>query len=239
MSAQSTPTIRQRGERLFVADAHDSGYAELNLWAMYREGSFVQWEDSSVTLLSGRTIGSGYVLWVPAPDGAAAEPPSADFVEAEAPAEAAPAEKPRVARATRHKGITRVDYPPKKTYGYMVRVAWKGEIHQKFFSDKRCGDRLAALGAAIEWRNQKEIEIGKPRTERMVFGKPAGDNPAVGVARRRENTTDYYEATWLSPEGRVQRTRFSIGKHGERKALRLAMAARQKHERIRHRTPRD
>ena len=30
-----------------------------------------------------------------------------------------------------------------------------------------------------------------------------------------------------------------IAKHGERKALRLALAARQRHERVRYRTPRD
>ncbi|MFN8477842.1 MAG: AP2/ERF family transcription factor [Kouleothrix sp.] len=66
----------------------------------------------------------------------------------------------------------------------------------------------------------------------MVFGKPGGANPVV-MPRRRENHTEYYEATWLNPEGRVRRTRFSIAKHGERKALRLAMAARQRNERIR------
>lgn len=231
------PSTHQRGDQAFVVAAHGSEHHELYLWAMYREKSFVQWEETGVTLADGTHTGPCYVLWVPAPDEAAETAPAEQETEETEPAK--PARKPRSAKTTRYKGVTRIDHPAKRTFGYMVRVAWKGEIHQKFFSDKRCGDRLAALDAAIQWRDRTEQEIGKPRTERMVFGKPGGDNPAVGVSRRRENHTEYYEATWLNTEGRVQRTRFSIAKHGERKALRLAMAARQRNERIRYRTPRD
>lgn len=237
ISQNSRPSTLRRGDQIFVIAAHAAGNAELNLWAMYQEGAFVQWEDAGVTLSDGQRVGPCYVLWVPAPELLLAEAPA--LPPPEPAADAAPAKAARRGKTTRHKGITRIDHPAKRTFGYMVRVAWKGEIHHKFFSDKRCGDRLAALDAAIQWRDRTEVEIGKPRTERMVFGKPAGSNPAVGVARRRENNTDYYEATWLSPEGRVQRTRYSIRKHGERKALRLAMAARQRHERIRYQTPRD
>lgn len=230
----SKPSLRVRGDQAFVIGEYGTEHHELYLWAMYREGSFVQWEAEGVTLANGKDTGPCYVLWVPAP-------PLFEPIEVQATPEevSKPARKPRSGKTTRHKGITRIDHPAKRTFGYMVRVAWKGEIHQKFFSDKRCGDRLAALDAAIQWRDRTEAEIGKPRTERMVFGKPGGANPVVGVSRRRENHTEYYEATWLNPEGRVRRTRFSIAKHGERKALRLAMAARQRNERIRYRTPRE
>lgn len=233
MSEQnSRPSSLQRGERSYVAEAFAAEYTELNVWSMYRDGSFVQWEEAGVTLPNGKRSGPSFVLWVPAPANLA--DPTATV---EPPAQ--PARRLRRGKTTRHKGVTRIDHPAKRTFGYMVRVAWKGQIHHKFFSDKRCGDRLAALDAAVQWRDMTEIEIGKPRTERMVFGKPGGNNPVVGVSRRHENHTDYYEATWLNTEGRAQRTRFSIAKHGERKALRLAIAARQRNERIRYRTPRD
>jgi len=232
---KNKPSIRQRGTDTYIIIDHGVDHAELMLRSMYRDRAFVQWEDQGVTLPNGQRVGPCYVLWAPA----AAPLDMAEHQDLSAPADPAATRKPRRGKTTRHKGITRLDYPAKRMFGYMVRVAWKGLIHQKLFSDKSYGDRLAALDAALHWRNQKEIEIGKPRTERMVFGKPGGDNPAVGVSRRRENHTDYYEATWLNPEGRVQRTRFSISKHGERKALRLALAARQRNERVRYRTPRD
>jgi len=229
-------SIRRRGAGTFVIVDHGSDHAELTLRSMYRDGSFVQWEEQGATLPDGQAVGPCYVLWAPAP-----EPLDlAEYHDLSAPPpEPEATRKPRRGKTTRHKGITRLDYPAKRMFGYMVRVAWKGQIHQKYFTDKSYGDRLAALDAAIQWRNQKEAEIGKPRTERMVYGKPGGDNPAVGISRRRENHTDYYEATWLNTEGRIQRTRFSIQKHGERKALRLALAARERNERLRYRTPRE
>jgi hypothetical protein len=39
----------------------------------------------------------------------------------------------------------------------------------KFFSDKKYGDRLGALTAALEWRDQTERELGKPRSEEPVI----------------------------------------------------------------------
>lgn len=141
-------------------------------------------------------------------------------------------------RTTRHKGITRIDHPAKKTYGYLVRVTWKGETRMKFFSDIKLGDRLAALDAAIEWRNSVERAMGKPRTEQQVIGKTRSKSGIMGVRRRRENHTDYYEATWIISPGKRGSTRFSIAKHGEAKARALAKRARDMGEKMRWRTPR-
>ena len=71
-------------------------------------------------------------------------------------------------KTTRFKNITRIDYAPKRIFGYNVRIAWKCQKYGKFFSDLVYGDRLAALDAAIEWRNATEKAIGKPRTEHQV-----------------------------------------------------------------------
>lgn len=138
---------------------------------------------------------------------------------------------------TKHKNITRVDHPASRTFGYNVRIMWKGERRSKFFSDNVYGDRLAALFAALEWRDATEKELGKPRTERLVLGLPRSESPIVGVRRVREGQTDYYEATWGTFAGKQGRTRFSIAKHGEKQALRLARKARLEGERMRWRTP--
>ena len=144
-------------------------------------------------------------------------------------------------RTTRHKNITRIDHPAKRTFGYNVRVAWKGQKYGKFFSDRVFGDRLAALAAAIEWRDEMERKIGKPRTEHQVVGWHSRNNTGtVGVRRRRRGNIEVFEATWISRvDGRRRRTTcYSIARHGEKKAFKLALRARLNGERMRWSTPR-
>lgn len=64
-------------------------------------------------------------------------------------------------------------------YRYWVRIQWQGQKYAKFFSDRRYGDGLAALDAAIEWRNATERAVGKPRTEQLVIGAPSSNNTGV------------------------------------------------------------
>lgn len=139
-------------------------------------------------------------------------------------------------KTTKHKGITRIDHPAKRTFGYFVRVTWNKQRRSKFFSDSVYGDRLAALGAALEWRNLAERELGKPRTERQVIGVSRTSTGIVGVRRTVKDGRDVYEATWRE-DGRIRRTSYSIAKHGERRALSLARRARERYERQRQRTP--
>lgn len=129
-------------------------------------------------------------------------------------------------KTTRHKGITRIDYPPKRTYGYMARVPWQGRMHQKFFSDKKYGDRLGALTAALEWRDRTERELGKPRSEEPVISPtPTSNTGVLGVSRVISGGKPKMQVTW-SENGKVRRTSFSIERHGERGALKLARAKR-------------
>lgn len=139
-------------------------------------------------------------------------------------------------KTTKHKGITRIDHPAKRTFGYFVRVTWNKQRRSKFFSDSVYGDRLAALGAALEWRNLAERELGKPRTERQVIGVSRTSTGIVGVRRTVKDGREVYEATWRE-DGRIRRTSYSIAKHGEKRALSLARRARERYERMRQRTP--
>lgn len=141
-------------------------------------------------------------------------------------------------RTTKHKNVTRVDQPSKNTHGFNVRIQWKGELHTKFFSDNVCGDRLSALHDAIEWRDATEKTIGKPHTTRQVVGLSSRNKTGViGVRRRQRGNTEVYEATWITDEGKVGRTTYSITRHGERKAFKLAVKARMEHESKRQLTP--
>lgn len=139
-------------------------------------------------------------------------------------------------KTTRHKGVTRIDHPAKRTFGYFVRVTWNKQRRSKFFSDSVYGDRLAALDAALEWRNLAERELGKPRTERQVIGVSRTSTGIVGVRRTLKDGREVYEATWRE-DGRIRRTSYSIAKHGEKRALALARRARERYERQRQLTP--
>jgi len=124
----------------------------------------------------------------------------------------------RKIKSTRYLNITRMDYA--KSQGYFVRVRWKGEARSKLFSDGVYGDRLSALAAAIEWRDQVSKDLGKPR--------PGAPPPAsTGIHRRVRDGREGYEATW-SVNGKRGRTTYSIEKHGAGRARALAIAARQR-----------
>jgi hypothetical protein len=142
-------------------------------------------------------------------------------------------------RKIRHKNITRVDHPKKGTHGYNVRIQWAGERRSRFFSDAVYGDRLGALDAAIEWRNTTEKELGKPRTDRFIVGASRTSTGVVGVRRRKRGSTEVFEATWVTPRGKIRRTSYSIARHGERRALQKAQKARMLHERERLLAPSD
>lgn len=140
-----------------------------------------------------------------------------------------------------YKSISRIDQPSKHTHGWYVRVVFKGQMHAKFFSDSAYGNKRAALSQAVTFRNQKEKELGKPRTNRTVVGKNArtqtgvsGVHRVVKTSRAKDGevrSSTVYEVTW-SPEPNVlRRTSVSIDKYGEDEAFRRAVKLRQARER--------
>ncbi|MDM8519760.1 AP2 domain-containing protein [Anaerolineales bacterium HSG6] len=143
-----------------------------------------------------------------------------------------------------YKSISRIDIPHKKTHGWYVRVWYKGKMHSKFFSDKSYNSADEALEAAVEHRNEVEIKIGKPRTDRVVVThSPRNKTGVVGVRRIKKRTGAYFpitneprysevfEVTWQHAPNIVRNTSFSIEKHGEKEAFRLACELRHKKER--------
>lgn len=139
-----------------------------------------------------------------------------------------------------HKGISRIDHEQKHTHGWYVRVCFDRRMHAKFFSDATNGGKEKALETAIEYRNNLEASLGKPRTDRIVVVSNARNHTGViGVQRIvRPGPADpenplkgmAFEVTW-SPEPNVLRKiSFPVEKYGEAEAFQLAVEFRQARE---------
>ncbi|HWP45194.1 MAG TPA: AP2 domain-containing protein [Blastocatellia bacterium] len=140
-----------------------------------------------------------------------------------------------------YKGISRIDQESRNTYGWYVRVTFNGQQRSKFFSDEANGGRKKALEKAIEYRNQAEAELGRPRTDRTVVGRsPRNRSGIIGVQRKTRVYVNangekverhFYEVTWNPWPGKLCRTWVSIDELGEKEALRRACAIRRQKER--------
>lgn len=140
-----------------------------------------------------------------------------------------------------HKGISRIDQEKRKTHGWYVRVSFNGERRVKFFSDAACGGKEKALEQAVEYRNEAEKELGKPRTNRLVIARnPRNRSGITGILRKTKRVRtetgerlvrNVYEITWSPEPGRSKRTWVSIDEYGEEAAFRKACAIRREKER--------
>jgi hypothetical protein len=130
-------------------------------------------------------------------------------------------------KTTKYKGVTRIDRDAGRqsdgrritaTHRYMVRVFWRKERHQAFFSDRKYGDRLAALDVAVASRDHTEARIGRPRTDRTVIGFANSNSGELGISRRTVHGHAVFEVAWRDPSGKNRRTTYSIDKNGEKRA---------------------
>lgn len=145
-----------------------------------------------------------------------------------------------------YKSISRIDLPKKKTHGWQVRVWFKGKRHTKFFNDKWYGDREKSLEAAVEYRDELERDLGKPRCDGVVVTHSSRNKTGVvGVSRIRRKTgtvsplgepnySEVYEVTWQDENKKIRRRRFSIAKYGEEEAFHLACNWRREQEQKRY-----
>ena len=147
--------------------------------------------------------------------------------------------KPKSAGLVRRypKSISRIE--TKKHCAWYVRIYYEGAYVRKTFSDTVYGGKENAFREALQWRDEMEKRMGKPRTERSVRKKTVVDDRVVGIHRRhlrdvkrgRIYFRDVYEVTWCPEPGKVARTTVSVTKHGEEEAFRMARAIRREKER--------
>ena len=121
---------------------------------------------------------------------------------------------------------------------WYVRIYFQGAYVRKTFNDDLWGGQENALREAVQWRNEVEQAMGKPRTDLSVRKKTVVDNRDIGVHRRsvkhvkrgKVYRRDVYEVTWTPQPGKVSRTTVSVSKYGEEEALRRAREIRQQKE---------
>lgn len=140
-----------------------------------------------------------------------------------------------------YKGISRIDREIKRTHGWYVRVFYKGQQRVKFFSDMLYDGREGALAAALDFRDEAERELGKPRTDRpVVTVSRRNATGKIGVTRvRRKDRNrkgevylrDVYEITWCPRPNEIHRTSVSVRKYGEEEARKRAFMIRDNKER--------
>lgn len=132
-------------------------------------------------------------------------------------------------------GICRIDQPHKHNHGFFVRLARRGKIHSAFFSDKKHGGREQAFAAAQAHYLKLRQKLGMPQRRSRRWNsqivRRMGRSGIFGlqrvINRRTKPWRKYWRASWSPELGVVKRKHFSIRKHGEEKAKRLAMRARR------------
>lgn len=128
-------------------------------------------------------------------------------------------------------GISRIEQPEKKHFGYYVRLTWRGTQYAKFFSDKKYGGARGALQAAEQYFDQLDEQMPlDSQAGRMSVRNSSG---IVGVSRTKSTSRghryEYWQARWGSGDDRKS-AKFSIHKYGEEQAKQLAINARKQWE---------
>ncbi|GAB4378702.1 MAG: hypothetical protein Kow0042_27390 [Calditrichia bacterium] len=133
------------------------------------------------------------------------------------------------------KGVSRIEQPEKHNFGWYVRVRYKGEVKNKFFSDKKNGGKAKAFQLAKSWYKKEikkivkrigggAIEAGIPSGILVTVNK-RNNTGVVGVQRieRKKKTTTYRAYRVTFKEGGKHKTRFfSIDKYGDKQAFEMA-----------------
>jgi len=128
------------------------------------------------------------------------------------------------------KGITRIENYKRRANGWLVRLQCRGEKFSKFFKYSDYSGKTAALRAARE--HYRELVLANPKRSRQESAElvTSRTGKIIGVRRllkpRFGHTYEVWEARW-SPKKYERRVKtFSVEKHGEREAKRLAIEAR-------------
>jgi hypothetical protein len=134
----------------------------------------------------------------------------------------------RKAAGKKFKGVTRIDEPERHGVGWYARVTLNRRTQSKYFSDGRHGGKQRALQKAISWRDDKEKELGIPRTERIIPPVSSRSRTGVSGVYRAGN---HYVVAWCPATGVVVRKFISIPRYGEQSAFLKAVELRRQKER--------
>lgn len=129
--------------------------------------------------------------------------------------------------------IARIDLPDASTHGWQVRLQRRGRKYGKFFADRLHGGSRDAYRVARAWRNAliERLDERDPGP-RICLKSARNSSGVVGVSKvavSASNGETYYfwQATWCPEPGQRRCVKFSIRRHGDRQAFRLAVEARR------------
>jgi uncharacterized protein YxeA len=129
-------------------------------------------------------------------------------------------------------GISRIDQPQKKNHGFYVRITHKGKTTQKYFPDKASGSKAKALKLAKEFRDAVVAKLPKAKREAATLPrrkvKKSGLVGVTHVVSKSPAGTvyEYWQAAW-DDAGKRKTAKYSITKHGDKKALDMAKKAKK------------
>ncbi len=128
--------------------------------------------------------------------------------------------------------ITRMERAESSTFGWQVRLQRRGTRYAKYFADRRFGGTGASLAAARAWRDDLLKTFAEDDRARVCSKSSRNSSGVVGVSKvtiSGGNGVIYYfwQATWSPSPGQRRSIRFSVKKHGDEEAFRLAVEARQ------------
>jgi hypothetical protein len=130
-------------------------------------------------------------------------------------------------------GIARLDLPAAGTHGWQVRLQRRGVKYAKYFSDRGNGGPRGAYEAARRWRDELLEGIARAEAEARVCRRsPRNSSGVVGVSRVAVSSARgvvywFWQATWSPAPGERRCVKFSVLRHGEQAAFRLAVTARR------------
>jgi len=128
--------------------------------------------------------------------------------------------------------IARIDLPGASTHGWQVRLQRRGRRYAKYFGDRQHGGADHALASARAWRDALLAELAAVPVARVCRVSVRNSSGVVGVSRISVNAANgetyfFWQATWSSAAGLRRCVKFSIKRHGDRQAFRLAVEARR------------
>jgi len=131
-----------------------------------------------------------------------------------------------------HYGLIRLDQPRTGTYGWQVRLQRGGVKYARYFADRGCGGPEGSLAKACAWRDELLAGFAELERARICRSSQRNSSGVIGVSRitvQVANGAEYHfwQASWSPEPGRRRCIRFSVKRHGDKVAFRLAVEARQ------------
>jgi hypothetical protein len=129
----------------------------------------------------------------------------------------------------KEKGISRID--KKDAHGYQTRVYFRGNSYSKLFSDSKWDGPEKARDEAIFWRDEKEKELGKVRTNKHVTDLRPTNTGIYGITEVTKKYIDklgrFRVEHVLQITIKNYRTTVSIRKYDFEKAMEIAIRKKE------------